>query len=203
MARHSFRFKFVLVLVVLAAAAVVLRSLWLPLAGYALVHDDGPAKADIAVVLAGDYYGHRILKAGDLVRAGYVPAVLVSAPPGFYGINEGELEIDFAVRHGCPRQWFIPLPNQALSTVAEARVILPDLRRRGVRSFLLVTSNYHTARAARVYRAEERAEGGGPAMRVVAVPDEFFSPGSWWRNRESQKTVFLEWCKTVATALGM
>jgi hypothetical protein len=44
---------------------------------------------------------------------------------------------------------------------------------------------------------------GVPAMRTVAAPDQFFRPDSWWRNREAQKTVFFEWSKTVATALGI
>ena len=200
---RSSRFKFLLALLVLAIAAIASRPLWLPLFGYALVHDDGPAKADIAVILAGDYYGHRILKGGDLVRAGYVPAVLVSGPPGLYGVNEADLAIAFAVSRGYPKQWFLPFHNKAHSTREEAQVILPELRRRGVHTFLLVTSDYHTARAARIYRAEERNEGFAPAVRVVAVPDEFFRPASWWRNRESQKTAFMEWCKTVATAVGM
>ena len=78
-----------------------------------------------------------------------------------------------------------------------------ELRRRHVRSFLLVTSDYHTARARRIFLAAERAMGGGPAMRTVAAPDQFFRPDSWWRNREAQKTAFFEWSKTVATALGL
>ncbi len=194
--------RLLLLALLLLAAIAASYPLWLPVAGYALVHDDGPGKAEIAVVLAGGYDGGRILKAGDLVRAGFVPAVLVSGPPGPYGVNEADLEIAFAVRHGFPRQWFIPLPNLAFSTREEARVVLPELRRRGVHSFLLVTSSFHTARATRIYRAEERAEGYAPAMRVVAAPDKYFHPATWWHNRESQKTAFYEWCKTVASALG-
>ena len=57
-----------LTLAVLLAAGVWARSWWLAALGSALVHDDGPAKADLVVVLAGDYYGHRILKAAELVR---------------------------------------------------------------------------------------------------------------------------------------
>ncbi len=188
---------------VLLLAAFFTRSLWLPLFGYALIRDDGPAKADIAVVLGGDYYGRRILKAADLVREGFVPAALVSGPAGHYGLHECDLAIPFAVRQGYPSEWFIPFPNQALSTEEEARCVLQELRRRGVRSCLIVTSDYHTARSARVYRAAERAARGGPALRFVAAPDEFFRPGSWWRTRESQKVVFFEWSKTIAFALGM
>jgi len=187
----------------LAVVVILARSLWLPCLGYALIHDDGPAKADIAVVLAGDSWGHRIQKAAELIRQGYVPAALISGPPGFYGLHESDYAIAYAVRQGFPAQWFIALPNSALSTGEEARVVLAELRRRNVRSFLLVTSDYHTARARRIFLAAERAMEGAPAMRTVAAPDEHFRPDSWWRNREAQKTVFFEWSKTFATAVGM
>jgi uncharacterized SAM-binding protein YcdF (DUF218 family) len=187
----------------LAAIAILARSLWLPCLGYALIHDDGPAKADIAVVLGGDYVGHRIEKAAELIRQGYVPAALISGPVGFYGLHESDYAIAYAVRKGFPAQWFIPLPSSALSTREEALVVLAELRRRNVRSFLLVTSDYHTARARRIYLAAARAFAPAPAMRTVAAPDEHFRPDSWWRNREGQKTVFFEWSKTFATALGL
>ena len=204
MARPGFfRLKLLAACLVLAAAAILSRSLWLPVLGYGLVHDDGPAKADIAVVLAGDYEGHRIEKAAELIREGYVPAALISGPRGFYGGHESDYAIAYAVRQGFPAQWFIALPHSALSTREEARVVLADLRRRNVRSFLLVTSDYHSARARRIFLAADRAMGGGPAMRTVAVPGEFFRPDSWWRNREGRKTAFFEWSKTFASALGI
>jgi uncharacterized SAM-binding protein YcdF (DUF218 family) len=198
-----FRLKWLAACVVVAAVAILSRALWLPVLGYALVHDDGPAKADMAVVLAGDFWGHRIEKAAELIREGYVPAALISGPPGFYGLHESDYAIAYAVREGFPAQWFMALPHSALSTREEAPVVLAELRRRNVRSFLLVTSDYHSARARRIFLAAERAMGGGPAMRTVAAPDEFFRPDSWWRNREAQKTLFFEWTKTLATAVGM
>jgi uncharacterized SAM-binding protein YcdF (DUF218 family) len=198
-----FRLKVLAACLVVAAGAMVSRSLWLPVLGYALVHDDGPAKADIAVVLAGDYDGRRIDKAAELIREGYVPAALISGPPGFYGLHESDYEIAYAVREGLPPQWFIALPHSALSTREEASFVFAELRRRSVRSFLLVTSDYHSARARRIFLAAERALGGGPAMRTVAVPSEHFRPDSWWRTREGQKTAFFEWCKTIASALGI
>jgi uncharacterized SAM-binding protein YcdF (DUF218 family) len=186
--------------VLLASAAVATRSHWLPWFGYALIHDDGPAKADLAVVLAGDNYGYRILKAGELVRAGYVPAALVSGPDGMYGVNESDLAIPFAVRHGFPAEYFIALPHCARSTREEAAVVLTELRRRQVRSFLLVTSDYHTARARRIFHAVFK---NGPAFRTVAAPDRYFHAASWWRTREGQKIAFFEWCKTFATEVGL
>ena len=41
--------------------------------GVWLVRDAAPVHADIAVVLGGDAYGHRILRAADLVKQGFVP----------------------------------------------------------------------------------------------------------------------------------
>ena len=151
------------------------------------------------MVLAGDYSGKRILRAAELVKEGYVPQVLVSGPHMLYGQYECDLEIPFAVQHGYPERWFIRAPNEALTTREEAAAILPDLRRRGVHRFLLVTSDYHTARAARIYRAAALDLD----FRVVAAPDNNFRPDGWWRNREGQKVFFIEWCKTVANLIGM
>ncbi len=178
------------------------RALWLRPIGAALIHDDPPAKADLAIVLAGDPWGHRILKAAELARQGFVPVVLVSGPD-VYGVHESDLAIAFAVRQGYSPGLFAGVPNSALSTREEARVMLQEAQRRNARSFLLVTSDYHTARAGRIYRAAERQMGGGPDFRVVAAPDEHFGAGIWWTSREGWKIAFTEWCKTIATAAGM
>jgi uncharacterized SAM-binding protein YcdF (DUF218 family) len=196
-------FKLILALVVLLAGLVLARTAWLTALGKALVHDDGPAKAEIAVVLGGDYWGHRILTAARLVRAGYVPAVLVSGPPGFYGANECDAEIEFAVRQGYPAEWFIAAAHKELNTRDESRALLEELRRRNIHSFLLVTSNFHTARARRIFLESERRMGGGPQFRMVAAPDQFFKADSWWRNREGEKTFLMEWLKTVTGPLGI
>jgi uncharacterized SAM-binding protein YcdF (DUF218 family) len=200
---RSSRLRFLFIFFALLLVLYFARSWWLAGLGYALIHDDGPAKADLAVVLAGDFYGHRIVKAGELVRAGYVPTVLVSGPGGNYGRYESDLAIPFAVSQGFPAEWFIAFPNETLSTREEAKAVLGELRRRGVKSFLLVTSDYHTGRARRLYLSTEHASGGGPQIRTIAAPDEFFQPDSWWRIRQAQKIVFIEWSKTVATAFGL
>jgi uncharacterized SAM-binding protein YcdF (DUF218 family) len=192
----------VLLVLTLIAILTLAGFLCLPAVGRALVHDDGPAHADIAVVLAGEQWGYRIGKAAELVQQGFVPAVLVSGP-AYYAMHESDAAIDYAVKRGYPAAWFIAAPNSALSTREEARVMLTEMQRRNVRSFLLVTSDYHTARAARIYRATERALGGGPGMRVVAAPDKYFHTDSWWKSREGLKTVFIEWSKTFATAAGI
>lgn len=197
--RPSVFLKFIVCIAIVLVLAVATHSWWLAALARMLVRDEGPARADIAVVLAGDFYGHRVVRAAELVKQGYVPKVLVSGPNMLYGFYECDLEIPFAVKRGYPEDWFIRAPNEARSTREEAAAILPDLRRRGVHRFILVTSDFHTARAARIYRAA----APDLDMRVVAAPDEYFRAGDWWRNREGRKVFVVEWLKTVANGLGM
>jgi uncharacterized SAM-binding protein YcdF (DUF218 family) len=195
--------KSLLALALLTVALYFTSGLWLPIVGRALVYDEGPGKADIAVVLAGDYTGRRITGAAELARCGYVPAILVSGPPGFYGINEADAAIHYIVAKGYPAEWFYPLRHTALSTREEAEAVLNELQRRDIHSFVLVTSNFHTRRARRIFLAAERTRGGGPVMRVVAVPDQDYDPTAWWRTRQGRKMAFLEWTKTVTGMLGI
>ncbi len=185
--------------VVLLGAGILLAAspLWLRAMGDALVHSEQPVKADLVVVLAGDDTGARVLKGAELVREGYAPKVLVDGPECCYGKHESDLAIEFAVSHGYPREWFIPLPMEARSTREEARIVVPEIRRLKARTFLVVTSDYHSRRAAGVFR--ELAPG---AFRVVAAPGGYLEEG-WWRSREGQKQVSIEWMKTVAYWVGM
>jgi uncharacterized SAM-binding protein YcdF (DUF218 family) len=109
-----------------------------------------------------------------------------------YGFDESQLAIRFAVAEGAPPGIFIPFPIRARSTVAEVQRIDAELRRRGVRKALIVTSNYHTRRARSILD-----HFGSPGIQyvVVAAPDEDFEPGSWWRSRDAQKVVFFEYAK--------
>jgi uncharacterized SAM-binding protein YcdF (DUF218 family) len=200
--RRPLLFPLAIALVAIAATLALTSSWWLPALGWALVRDEGPAKADLAVVLAGDFWGNRIKRGGELVRQGYVPAALVSGPPGVYGQHESDLEIAYAVRQGYPSQYFIAFPDEARSTQDEAAMILPELQRRHAHRVLVVTSDYHSRRAARVFRAEERTLGGGIEIRMVATPDQEFHPDSWWRSRQGQKIAFMEWSKTLSSAIG-
>ena len=201
--RRSHLFKIFLVAAVAAVVLYAGRDVWLTAIGRALIHDEGPAKADVAVVLAGDFWGRRLTKAAELKRQGYVERVVVSGPPGFYDVNEADAAIRWATSRGYPADWFIAVRHEGLSTREEARAVLDMLSANKVKSFLLVTSSYHTGRARRIYLSMERERGGGPAMRTVASDDRFFSTQHWWENREGRKSVFMEWTKTLTSVFGI
>ncbi len=199
MNRAPSRFRWLVAVVLLVAFILLTSRVWLALLGGYLVKADGPAKADIAVVLAGDFSGNRILTAADLVRRGLAPQALVSGPGYMYGQHESDFAIPFATRHGYPESYFVALPNDTRSTVSEADVVIAELRRRNAHRIDIVTSNYHTRRAGSIYRSKAK----DLEIHMVSAPDQFFEPASWWKNRDGRKTFAIEWMKTVATWLGM
>lgn len=124
---------------------------------------------------------------------------LVSGPSRAYGYHESELAISFAVKKGCSPEWFVGFPSEALSTRDEAALLIPELRRRGVKRYLLVTSDFHTRRAGGLFRAA----GRDLEMHVVAAPDVDFSAERWWRSRQGRKVFAFEWLKTVTEWFGI
>jgi uncharacterized SAM-binding protein YcdF (DUF218 family) len=197
------RFRRLKIAVLVAGALLTLayefHNAFLGAIGGYLVRDEAPEKADVALVLGGDYTGRRILTAAELVRQGYVPQVLVSGPDGAYGVHECDLAIRYAVNAGYPESYFRHMEHNGHSTRDEARTAAPILRGMHARTVLLVTSDYHTRRAGGLFRAVT------PEISyiVVGAPDQYFSARGWWRNREGQKVAFFEWSKTVASWFGM
>lgn len=134
------------------------------------------------------------MKAAQLAQAGYVPVVLVDGPQSLLG-HESDATIQYAQMRGYPGSLFraVPLPDFIRSTRAEAQYVGMCLKSGHIRKILLVTSNFHTRRAAYWFRKEN------PGLDVVAIPapDPLFVPDSWWTDREGEKTFVLEWLKTV------
>ena len=192
--------RVVLLAILFLSLLVVTHRFWLTGAARLLVHDVAPVKSDTIVVLAGDGRGNRIVKAAELVKAGFAPVALISGPMPIYGVNEADLAIAYAVKRGYDASVLEPAYIKAFSTEEEAHAFKALLAGRGARRVLLVTSNFHTARATRTFR---RIVGPGVEIVPVAAPDPYFVPESWWKDREGQKTFFFEAAKTVAAAVGL
>jgi uncharacterized SAM-binding protein YcdF (DUF218 family) len=177
------RFRWFLAVVLAALLVLATYPVWLTVLGGYLVHSDAPVPADMIVVLAGDFTGSRILTAGNLVRQGFAPQALIA----------------MAVRNGYPATYFVAFPNDSKSTASESEAVISELRKLHVHKIDLVTSNFHTRRAAKIFRSQ------APDMEVhvVAAPDRYFTPNGWWKEREGRKTFLMEWMKTVGEWLGM
>jgi uncharacterized SAM-binding protein YcdF (DUF218 family) len=167
--------------------------------GEFLIRADAPVHADAAVVLAGDPFGHRILRGCELVREGYVPKAYVSGPRGIYGHNEAELAIGFAVARGCPAEWFLPILTDSNSTMEEARDLAQVIQTQPVKRLLVVTTDYHTRRAGKIWRKTVPSAD----VRMVAARDEYFRVDEWWKTRPAREVAFMEFTKTVAEWVGL
>jgi uncharacterized SAM-binding protein YcdF (DUF218 family) len=172
-----------------------------------LVEADPLAHADAIVVLAGSYPDH-ILEAVALYReagrrasfcreaenAGFrkLQSLGVTVPRVF------ELNRSVAEQLGVPSDAITVLERPAGSTYSEAEVVLDYVLQRGYRSLLLVTSKYHSARAARIYRflAADR-------VAIIARParEDDFQPSGWWRDRPSTRRVVIEYQKLLTFLL--
>lgn len=189
------------VLAVLVGVAIVLwfahaRIFWAM--GQALINQEPPVKADLAIVLAGDGWGNRVLKGADLVKNGYAPVALISNGGEWYGQVESDMAKAFAVKHGYPESSMIAAPWLTYSTAEEGRRAIQFARDRGAHRILLVTTLWHTARALRIYkRLAPDLE-----FHMVGARDKFWYDGYWWQHREGRKTFFFEAAKTVADRFG-
>lgn len=175
------------------------RSWWLPAFGHALIKSDPPVSADAIVVLAGDASLSRLFRAEQLGKEGFAPVILVSGPQGMFGQNECELSIPAAKRAGHDTARMVCLGNPGRNTVDECKALLPEIEARKIKRLLVVTSNYHTRRAGKIWRSL------APQLdvRMVEAGDPDFAPDTWFRNREAQKIVLLEWTKSLAQLLGI
>lgn len=197
--KGSGRFRFLLVLFILLVAAYLLRDWLLPPVGQFLSRSDPPGKADVIIVLAGDGSGLRISRGGELAQQGLAPKVLVSGPDGMYGGYECDFAIAYAVKKGFPESLFERVPHTGRSTKDEAAIFVQLMRNRGIKHYILVSTDFHTRRAGKLFQA------AGPElqMTVIGAPDPKHPLATWWKDRETMKTVWTEYQKTITGPLGL
>jgi len=199
--------------VLFAAAAVLVAAVLagptlLSAAGRFLIAEDPPAHADAIVVLAGSY-PDRILEAVELYRAGLAPRILICPEPdnaGFRRLLElgvkmprlFDLNRMVAEQLGVPPSAIEVLDRAGDSTYGEAIAVLDQALRRGYTAILLVTSKYHTRRAAEIFRflAGDQVE---IIVRPARVDD--FQAETWWRDRISTRRLVIEYQKWLSFLL--
>ena len=186
----------VLLLFALLILIPLFREPLLAALGQSLVVADPLEHADLIYVLAGDFWGSRVLLGAKLGSEGWAPRVILSGGP-YNGKNSSDMAIDFAVEHGYARSLFLPIRLDAKSTVDEARAMGPVFHRLGARRIILVTSNFHSRRAEQVFRLflpefDFRMEGSA---------EDVFDPRAWWKKPEQSHLLFSEYQKMLGTVL--
>lgn len=177
-----------------AGLLLLLAALLLP-AGLErwLVVRGGPERAQALVIMAGSPR-ERLPAAAHLYRQGAAPQILLTndgilsawSPEqqrNLYHVEWAELELLAA---GVPREAIVILPFTASGTMYDARHAVAYARAQGLKSLLVVTSDYHTRRTLWCF---QRAAGSEPLqLGVVPAQNGRPEPLTWERRR----TLLLE-----------
>lgn len=194
-----------LIWIALAILFLLPAILLVPRMGTYLVRQDKLEKADAMVILMGNI-PDRALETYDLYEMGYASEIII-VMANRYGIDvfrkrgiplDGQTSITqkVLIGLGVPDSIVTILPGDAKSTQDEALEVrnyvekIPDLD-----TLILVTSSYHSRRAAFTFE-KELSHLDRPTV-LISCPSKYtgFHSEIWWKDRESAKLVFFEYLK--------
>jgi len=162
------------------------------------VVDEPLEKAQAIVVLGGDNrMGDRVRHAAELYHTGWAPWVVLTGTSYRTYFNEVTLMEQEATNLGIPRERLVVLPQGGQSTLEEALALRSVLAEHNWRKIIVVTSNYHTRRARRIFHAVYRRHG--TQVLMSAAPDSNFDTRRWWRQRSGRALLGLELLKSIHT----
>lgn len=179
----------------IAIAVAVLFAVFSLFAGRLLVRDH-PERSDAIVILAGDSQNERYRRGMELLRAGYGNHLFLDAQSD--STYFGHTPVDYAEAFlkqdaGDMSDKVSVCPFEEDSTLTETGFVAKCLEPLHARSVLLVTSDFHTARALSVFRHRLPQYH----WSVAAAHDLRVFGTHWWQQREWAKTMFEEWLKVV------
>ena len=179
--------------------------------GTYLVRQDKLEKADAMIILMGNI-PDRAMEAYDLYMEAYAREIII-VMANRYGIEvfrkkgiplDGQTTITQKALTGIGVSGDIItiLPGDAKSTQEEAVAVRNYMERNpGLDTLILVTSSYHSRRAALTFE-KELSHLDRPTV-LISCPSKYtgFQSENWWKDRESSKLVFFEYLKFVNTWL--
>jgi len=184
---------------VLFLSLCFLAFLWK--SGERLVRSDSFGHIRWALVLAGESNVMDRSKAAlALFQEGRFDSLILSGPAIFRTHHESEFTEEWLLSKGFPKDRIFQLPHNARSTQEEAEAIVPQLRLLGIDTVLIITSNFHSRRAALIL---QKLAGDSPVVKVYAAEDPDFDPKAWWAGRDSRIIWALEWLKTIHSDLEL
>jgi uncharacterized SAM-binding protein YcdF (DUF218 family) len=142
----------------------------------------------------------RPFAAAAIYRAGLARKVIVSDAEESQKEDscpsEAELTRQVLLRRQVPAGDILVVGPRNASTYDEARRLSAFLQTHPAGRVVIVTSDFHTRRAAWIFR---QCLAGQPVeVAVVGVPNERFELATWWRNEKGFVTVLGENVKLLA-----
>ncbi len=182
---------------VIVASSPDLRHSLLRSAGWALVADDPPAKADV-IVISTDAMGAGILEAADLARAGFASRIAIFDRPvtrmsrefARRGVQPLDLKsVSIQLLHGLGLNDITVIPP-VVGTVDEGKVLQQWCAANSIHSILFVSVPDHSRRTRRVLNRALGPRGVRVMVRYARFSE--FDPDSWWQSRGGQRVQAVE-----------
>jgi uncharacterized SAM-binding protein YcdF (DUF218 family) len=179
--------------------------------GRFLQHEDPLQNADAIFVLDGTR-AERPLEALDLYKEGYAPVVVVSPgreeaaervlrARGVRFPSDAELAREALIQLGVPAAVILPTTGYVDNTAQEANLLRAMVIAHAWHRVIIVTSKYHTRRAAFAFR--RGLAGTHTVVTMRASRYDSSDPARWWRHRGDVRFVISEWQKLVLYRLGL
>ncbi len=180
-------------------------------AGTWLVREDGPAHADVMVMLMGNIASDRILQIADLYQENVAGEVLIVEEGsgamgileerGVHLISSTEQVHNALVSLGVPADSIVILPGGATSTQMEVEIIRDFLATQTgaaqtrIDTLLVVSSSPHTRRAYQIFRAAFKSLEHPVVVFCSPSPYTKFNAEKWWRDKDDIQDVIMEYLK--------
>ncbi|NNE66290.1 MAG: YdcF family protein [Pyrinomonadaceae bacterium] len=190
-------------------AAAVLFALWVltaPFLARGLIVERQIEKADVIFVLSGSAaYRERTEMAAELYEQGIADEVVLSDDGEMAGWSQEdqgnprfvELARRSLIKNGVDKSSVVILAPVVSGTIDEARAFAERAKQEDWKSVMLVTSKYHTRRAAAAFEKETHSEavnvGVKPALPGRRTPGEY----TWWFSPRGWKHVGGEYLKSA------
>jgi uncharacterized SAM-binding protein YcdF (DUF218 family) len=133
----------------------------------------------------------------ELYKKGFGKKIIFWAGRAYWKFSEGDLVLRQLSEAGVPQESII-WSNKSLaeiSTRGEAYENLKTILSNNMKSFILVTSPYHTSRAYSVYHNLIKDKN----IKFYTFPSKhtLFDMKEWWKSRDGRKTIYMEWNKLI------
>ena len=194
------RFKLSKLIIALFFAVLIIFIFKIPLLekiGNNLVYKSKLLPSDAIVVLAGSPAGNRMEEAVRLFKKGMGKVIVFGGYSIYPGLNSHDVMKKYAIRLGVPKEKIITgkLTGE-ISTWGEALFNLKQLELLKAKSFILVTSSFHTRRSYRLYEVAMKKLDMKLILRVQPAHDPRVPIPGWWKIHSGKKEILSEYIKS-------
>ena len=156
--------------------------------GLYLVAEEPIKPADAIVVTGWEKTGDRVKQAVKLFRQGLGKRLIISGQQIGWRTNSADIMKQHAVVLGIPQEAIL-IDRDGTTPTVQAEHVHKVMEEKGLKSAILVTSSYRSARSLDAFRSVLTPVG----ISVISSPSPTlnFDPGAWWMSRKSSKTLFI------------